>query len=328
MREKVFSVAVIATMSSGKSTVLNAMLGVPLLPSKNEACTAIVTKIRDIDELLIIQGKVHSKNGEVSNWHNLTNKSEYLQEWNNYHNSKIEIQGNFSHIDNDRFSIEFWDTPGPNNSCDKDHAEISNDIIEGSDYSYILYVINATQFGVDDERALLQKLAEKSKNKSRRIKILFAVNKADQLDIENSELPLDLTVLIKRYLREIGFGRPNVIPVMSLLSLEIRQCLTALKEGVELPFSKRKQNGLIHDIRYVLEHKKEYLKGILNTKKKNYYFDRVKEQNRYIDYGKSIEIGGEMISVKKLVEADILTGIPFIEEILEDELIKKSKRRR
>lgn len=34
-------------MSSGKSTLINALLGRELMPSKNEACTATIAKIKD-----------------------------------------------------------------------------------------------------------------------------------------------------------------------------------------------------------------------------------------------------------------------------------------
>jgi len=42
-----FEVLVMATMSAGKSTLLNAMLGIDLLPSCNEACTSIVYRLED-----------------------------------------------------------------------------------------------------------------------------------------------------------------------------------------------------------------------------------------------------------------------------------------
>ena len=45
----IFPVNVIATMSSGKSTLINALLGKKLMPSKNEACTATITEILDAD---------------------------------------------------------------------------------------------------------------------------------------------------------------------------------------------------------------------------------------------------------------------------------------
>lgn len=38
-----FEVCVVATMSAGKSTLINSMLRTKLMPSKQEACTAIVT---------------------------------------------------------------------------------------------------------------------------------------------------------------------------------------------------------------------------------------------------------------------------------------------
>lgn len=42
-----FEVCVVATMSAGKSTLINSMLGTKLMPSKQEACTAIITRIKD-----------------------------------------------------------------------------------------------------------------------------------------------------------------------------------------------------------------------------------------------------------------------------------------
>lgn len=46
-----FPVNVIATMSSGKSTLINAMLSKKLMPAKQEACTATITKIHDTDSV-------------------------------------------------------------------------------------------------------------------------------------------------------------------------------------------------------------------------------------------------------------------------------------
>jgi GTPase Era involved in 16S rRNA processing len=45
-----FKVCVVATMSAGKSTLINAMLGDKLMPSKVEACTAIITHIKDVKD--------------------------------------------------------------------------------------------------------------------------------------------------------------------------------------------------------------------------------------------------------------------------------------
>lgn len=42
INNSIFPINVIATMSSGKSTLINALLGKKLMPSKNEACTATI----------------------------------------------------------------------------------------------------------------------------------------------------------------------------------------------------------------------------------------------------------------------------------------------
>lgn len=49
VQNNIFPIHVIATMSSGKSTLINALLRRKLMPSKNEACTAIITEILDDD---------------------------------------------------------------------------------------------------------------------------------------------------------------------------------------------------------------------------------------------------------------------------------------
>ena len=44
-----FEVNVIATMSAGKSTLINSLLQQKLMPAKQEACTATITEIKDND---------------------------------------------------------------------------------------------------------------------------------------------------------------------------------------------------------------------------------------------------------------------------------------
>jgi len=48
-RSRDFEVNVVATMSAGKSTLINALLRKKLMPAKQEACTATITTIRDTD---------------------------------------------------------------------------------------------------------------------------------------------------------------------------------------------------------------------------------------------------------------------------------------
>ncbi len=319
-----FTVAVIATMSSGKSTTLNAMLGVPLLPSKNEACTATICKIEDIDDMQGFKARAIQKNGETTEWENIQCEDRKLDEWNSADYASIEIQGDFPHIDNYKKRILFYDTPGPNNSTDKSHSEITNNILSSSDYGFIVCVMNASQFGVDDERILLENLLKELNEKGQRTKIVFVVNKVDQLDVEAGEQPIKLINNVKKYLNGIGFNRPNIIPVMSLLSLEIREILSAHQNNEEFSLSNRKQKRLMRELDCVTEFKDDYFKASMNTKIKSKYLDRAINQEREVNSSDEIELGGQKISVQKLIDADIITGIPLLEEMLEVELLKDS----
>lgn len=49
-KDSKFEINVVATMSSGKSTLINALLGQQLMPAANEATTATIVKIIDTDQ--------------------------------------------------------------------------------------------------------------------------------------------------------------------------------------------------------------------------------------------------------------------------------------
>ncbi|MFT5717150.1 MAG: hypothetical protein ACI9T7_001336 [Oleiphilaceae bacterium] len=344
-----FSVAVIATMSSGKSTTLNAMLGIPLLPSMNEACTATVYKIEDIDGLEHFKGRYITRDGSESEWENINYREDKLTQWNNSGFESIEIQGDFPHIDNHKSIISFIDTPGPNNSTDKSHSEITHNIIANSQYGFVLCIMNASHFGVDDERILLTNLLEDLNKKGQKTKIVFAVNKMDQLDVEGGESPKGLISNIRKYLNEIGYFNPTVVPIMSLASLEIREIIKAHKSGVELPFSNRKQKKILREIECLCEFESHYKDANITEIQ---YHELMKEKKQSSNIGKYdlvtklanffntqlgdflesrrkrqlITLGGDSITVGKLMQADVITGIPLLEEMLEIELLKSYKK--
>lgn len=205
-------------------------------------------------------------NATKTEWETIKCEDAKLEKWNNSEVETIEIQGDFPHIDNHKKNIQFYDTPGPNNSTDQTHSEITKKILKNSDYGFIVCVMNASQFGVDDERILLENLLKELNEKGKRTKIVFVVNKVDQLDVEAGEKPIKLINNIKKYLNGMGFNRPNIIPVMSLLSLEVREILFSYKNKTNIPFSNRKQKKIIRDLQCLFEFKENYFKACMNTK--------------------------------------------------------------
>ena len=317
-----FAVVVTATMSAGKSTTINAMLGYPLLPSKNEACTAKIFKIEDIDGTTQLKGRVKPINGAYSNWSTI--KKNDLFAINKSDISEVEIQGDFPYIKNYQKNIQFYDTPGPNNSSDKSHYEITKDILSDANYSFTVCIMNATQFGTDEERTFLKELLEHLNRKELSTKLVFAVNRTNDFDLEKESLDKLIDRVFNYLAKDIGYKDPIIIPINSLLSLNIRSILNAQKNNSPIPFSERKQKSLYREIEYYIHFADRYIDSIFrtNAELKDIYYSKAENQERNINKNDLIFLAGKDINISKLIEVDILTGIPLLEKMLENELIK------
>lgn len=101
-----FDVYVAATMSAGKSTFINAMLGCELLPNANEATTATIAQITDNDAMTHGKfiGERYNKEGELVNPQQEITLTT-LQEWNKLEDTKlIKLEGNIKGV-TDRKSV-------------------------------------------------------------------------------------------------------------------------------------------------------------------------------------------------------------------------------
>ncbi|MDY0136138.1 MAG: dynamin family protein [Thiomicrospira sp.] len=210
-----FEVLILATMSSGKSTLLNAMLGLDLMPTSNQACTAKIFRIEDFDQLTDFQVETLSNSpwNPESKWQKVDRA--HLNELNQSSaQQQIKIRGNILGIDNHHSHLVIYDTPGPNNSSNPLHAETTDKLLRDGCYGAVLYVMNAKQFGIDDDKALLDNLKKISKNENKHFKkIIFVLNKTDALDEEKGETLVSAVQDAIEYLQEIGFLNPTVIPV-------------------------------------------------------------------------------------------------------------------
>lgn len=157
MEKLIFEVVVVATMSAGKSTVINALIGKELLHSANEATTATITRIHDKDDLPFFSGNAYGYKSElIAEAHNID--AQTLREWNADPKIKmIDLMGDIEALYNDEAELVIYDTPGPNNSQDDNHEALTMEVINDGGYGLILYVLNATQLGVNDDRSLLEK---------------------------------------------------------------------------------------------------------------------------------------------------------------------------
>lgn len=305
-----FEATVLATMSAGKSTVINAMLGMELMPSKNEACTATISKIYDHDDMPHFEAKRTGHDGEqFSDWVKADLK--LIEEWNSSPDtSLIEIKGNIPTIQ-ERAGIKLVlvDTPGPNNSRDESHRASTIKAIRGKQPSMVLYILNATQLSTDDDKELLDLINEAMAEGGREAqdRFIFIANKIDNFDPEKGESISGALNNVKQYLKVNGLDNPLIIPA----SAELAKLLRMAEYGGIDSLSRKQKGSLTSFIDLfieeqdmnMLEHAKDsvdlHIYRALNSKLSNHRADKNNEKI-----------------------AEILSGIPIIESLLNNYITK------
>ena len=226
-KDSMFEINVVATMSSGKSTLINALLGQQLMPAANEATTATIVRIIDTDQDNF-SAIAYDKSGQVvKKLDNVT--LEDMQALNaDIKVSTIEIKGKIPCVSSVGMKLVLVDTPGPNNSRDKSHEEMTYKMIADSDKSLVLYVMNGQQLGINDEKYFLDYVCEcmKEGGKKGRERFIFAVNKMDAFipDPQDDGPDCITNALnnVKAGLEDREIYNPNIFPVCSLPALQKR----------------------------------------------------------------------------------------------------------
>lgn len=220
------SIVVVATMSAGKSTLINALLGKELLHSANEATTATETRVfgkrhhkyaascHDSKFRIIQSSKVHDPN-QLKVW-NSDPKSHYICIYNGIKSTILGAKA---------FNMVIIDTPGPNNSQDEKHNQIFSDVLQVHENATLVYILDCTQLGINDDRALLEHIKAKRGNSS----ILFVLNKVDALDPDREETISEYIKKTKSYLENAGFPEPTIIPISAYTGLLARRAMNGEK---------------------------------------------------------------------------------------------------
>lgn len=221
-----FEVNVVATMSAGKSTLINSFLQRKLMPAKQEACTATITEIKDNDEDCFM-AKAYDKDGHLIQTHPELSYAIMDQLNSNQNVSKIRIEGNIPFVTADDISLVLVDTPGPNNSRDPEHKAATYRMLSESSKTVVLYIMNATQLAVTDDHHLLSYVADSMRvgGKQSRDRFIFVVNKLD--DFKKDEDNVEKTIAkVRDYLKDKGIENPNIYPASALTALNIRTVLS------------------------------------------------------------------------------------------------------
>ena len=208
-------VLVVANVSAGKSTLINALVGYPLNKVRTTACT---------NKLVMLHNKRETDGITISN--NTNDCYRY-----DYYNSIEQVDSNmfveaafpFNSSLSSK-SICFIDTPGVNNVEDTYHRTITEETIRRNDYNAVIYVSNAQYFGTTDERALLEYLYENVRKP-----IVFVLNQLDKFKTKEDSID-KMLVDYDNLLNSIGFKQPVIIPVSAQAALLFKIDNTKLDE--------------------------------------------------------------------------------------------------
>lgn len=202
LKQKFNKILVVANVSAGKSTLINALVGYRINRAKNTVCTNKIVKIfnkHNEDGITIIDDK---------------NNYSYYDDIESV-NSDDFISASFPFNTSIQSSnICYIDTPGVNNSQDSRHIEITESIINNkNDYDGVLYVSNAQYFGTNDELYILKYLYEKVKKP-----IIFVLNQVDKFKEKEDSINKMLSDY-KQLLESVGFKKPLIVPVSARAAL-------------------------------------------------------------------------------------------------------------
>lgn len=293
---KIFKVVVVATMSSGKSTFINSLMGREFLLSRNEACSAQIISIldNDLNEKETVFLKYN--NGTIEQYDSVDRQlMEKINQGRDV--DKVLVETEIEGIKNTDRAMVIIDTPGVNNSEDASHKKKTMDLLKQFDTGLIIYLVNATQIGVDDDRSLLQKISEDVRKSRGRKRVIFVVNKTDEIDEEKESLTVCMDH-IHEYLVDAGIVNPQIYPVSALGCKLFRMAMN----GAELTRRESSDFENLYD----------------TFRPQGYDLNRYTISDEYIDKEKSVCIRGTEYKYADLYMAIHNTGIPSVEHVIED----------
>lgn len=205
---------VTANMSAGKSTLINAIIGKPLVRTSQEVCTGNLCYL-------------YNKPFEDDNIHLSTsslNLNVSYKELNNVENSKISSIAAHFRINNAQRRICVIDTPGVNSAINRNHKEITRKVLKEKKYHKLLYVLNANSLGTDDEKEHLRWVLENVPKD----KVVFVLNKLDNFKIVDDSIEESIKG-VKNDLVAMGYKNPRICPISAYFAFLLKQ-----KENCEI----------------------------------------------------------------------------------------------
>lgn len=302
-----FEIVIVAPMSSGKSTLINAILGQELLPTANTATTATLTRIKDVDGMENFKVSCVGLDGRAL-FENKTASSNLIKELNNQADNLecINIEGDIPNIPSNNMNLVFVDTPGGDNSQNQKHGMVMRKAIRSENKGMILFVFDLTHLENDACNSILEIIADTIKNshigKQARDRFIFVCNKMDEQKISKEPYE-EIISRIKNHLSKFGIEDPNLF----LVSAETCKMIRMKKAGIVFD-----DEDDIADYRNLLE---KFNRDSRRLFEYSSIPEKIKEKfNDRIEKLRKENISDDDFKTKAISEiAEINSGIPALE---------------
>lgn len=236
-------VLVVATMSAGKSTLINALIGNKINKVASTVCT---NKVRLVYNKQLNEGAML----ECSGPRYVYTDNHKIAQHDSVENACVHFQ---SILGNERLCL--IDTPGVNFNGDHSHGEMTRNAVKANDYDVLLFVSNGTQFLTNDEATFLEYVIKTCKKK-----MIFCLNQSDRFNSDDDSIYETLNIW-KTTLIKNGIQKPDIVTISAQWALLLR-----LEEQI-LEMTKSEQTELRYlkdDISDTFYHLEQYCSNKIN----------------------------------------------------------------
>lgn len=202
------TILVTANMSAGKSTLINALVGKPIMCTSQEACTAHLCY-------------VHNRPFEDNSIHLSTSSVNFSAHYEDLAQAQrtdtCSISTYFQTLLPQMFQICIVDTPGVDSAIHRNHGSQTKLALQEEKYDWILYVLDGKRIGSDAEYKYLKHIIQNVPKE----KVTFVLNKLDIFKKNEDSIQRSIQS-IREDLKKIGFEDPIIHPISAYYSLLLK----------------------------------------------------------------------------------------------------------
>lgn len=202
-------IIITANMSTGKSTLINALVGKLVARTSQEVCTGNICYIYNKP---FEDGRIHLQANKLC----LDASPDDLSSYN--WDGKISISTFCTSVSFTIPRMCLIDTPGVDAALHKEHCAITREALLHDMYDIVLYVVSPTRLGTDAEKKHLAWVAKNINPK----KIIFILNKLDDFH-DFSDSVEESVQGFKDDLIGLGFENPIICPTSACFSYLLKK---------------------------------------------------------------------------------------------------------